>query len=374
MRKTPYKYQQAKNTLMDIVATLPPNAPLPNRNQLAMQCGVARVTLERAISELIGEGVLVSLDGSGTYAASSTVKASPVEKSPRGLDEKTWALLLYSVTKGTAPSLLRGVEDFTHSHDLNLIVCNTENDPQREIDYLQRMLQQGVSGIVLVASSHSAPNWEIFDELKRRGVSIVTCSRQVPGHDFPGAFQNFFQSGFLAAQHLIQMGCQHIAYLATSHYSTIEDRLQGYLAAIDLHNSTNPQNPVENLKGLRHPFRGDIQELFEDFLRSYPQTDGIYVFNDRLAVILYRAMKNLGLMPGKDIRIIASDNSGFADFLYVPLTTIDFPAYDMGKLAAEQLFSLRNGEAEENCEHRVLSGEITIRESSGSMVKDPAKV
>ena len=68
MREKQYKYETTKLKLIEMAARLPAGTPLPNRNRLAEQCGVARITLERAISELIGEGILASYDGRGTYA------------------------------------------------------------------------------------------------------------------------------------------------------------------------------------------------------------------------------------------------------------------------------------------------------------------
>ena len=256
MREVKYKYQVTKQKLIDYVGQLPENTPLPNRNVLAQQCGVARVTLERAISELIGEGVLVSMDGKGTYAAAPAVSSPAACLSP-----STWAILVYSMTKGTAPMIFRGVEDFTNEHDISLIVCNTDNDPQKEVDYLKKLCSRNVDGIILIPSTHSAPVGEVFDELEEKGISVVACSRQVPGYDFPGTFQNFFQSGFMATQHLLQMGCRRIAYFATSRYSTIEDRLQGYMAAVSQHNFQNADDKAEDPVGLSD-ITGDIGELF----------------------------------------------------------------------------------------------------------------
>lgn len=356
MREVKYKYQITKQKLIDYVGQLPENTPLPNRNVLAQQCGVARVTLERAISELIGEGVLVSMDGKGTYAA------APAVSSPTAcLFPSTWAILVYSMTKGTAPMIFRGVEDFTNEHDISLIVCNTDNDPQKEVDYLKKLCSRNVDGIILIPSTHSAPVGEVFDELEEKGISVVACSRQVPGYDFPGTFQNFFQSGFMATQHLLQLGCRKIAYFATSRYSTIEDRLQGYLAALDQHNFQHPEDPAHAAKGLSN-ITGDISELFESYLYENPETDGIYVFNDRLTVILYDVLKKLGRVPGRDIRVIASDDSGFSGAFSVPLSTVDCPTYDMGHSAAQQLFDLIQGKIENR--HIVLRCELNARTST----------
>ena len=108
MREKQYKYEITKQKLIELAAALPKGAPLPNRNKLALQCGVARITLERAISELIGEGILASYDGRGTYATGLTKpSASGDRPGAAQLDEHLWGMLVYSVTKGYTPDILR---------------------------------------------------------------------------------------------------------------------------------------------------------------------------------------------------------------------------------------------------------------------------
>lgn len=364
MREKQYKYEITKQKLIELAAALPKGAPLPNRNKLALQCGVARITLERAISELIGEGILASYDGRGTYATGLTKpSASGDRPGAAQLDEHLWGMLVYSVTKGYTPDILRGVEDFARQHGVNVIVCNTDNDPQREVEYLKMLYQRNVSGIVVIPSTHSAPSWEVFEAIRQKGISVVACSRQVPGYNFPGAFQNFFQSGFYATQHLLEMGCRKIAYLATSQYCTIEDKLQGYLAALDQHNAQHPDDPALQVPGLRR-ITGDIAELFRHFLEENPDIDGLFVFNDRLGMTLYQVCRQMGLAPGKDIRVVSGENSGFCQAFSVPLSSVDIPVYRMGALAAEQLLALRAGAPEEEQQHIVLSAELHARASS----------
>ena len=364
MREGQYKDQITKQKLLDFIAQLPAGEPLPNRNVLARQCGVARVTLERAISELIGEGALVSIDGRGTYAANSfdMLRGSAAGSPPQSAG-KLWALLTYNVTRGMAPQILRGVEDFANQRDISLIVCNTDNDPRRESVYLQRLLRQDVSGIILIPSIHSVFDHAVMDALRKKGVPLVACSRQLAGYDLPGAFQNFFHAGLMATQHLLDQGCRQIAYLATSSYYTVEDRLQGYLAALELHNSRHPEDPVHRELGLRTE-NGEIESMIERFLREHPSIDGIYLFNDRIAAPLFDVMRRMGLYPGRDIRVISGEDSGFCGSFWVPLSAVEFPAYRMGLISAEQLYRLQCGADERELKREVLGGELNARASS----------
>ena len=356
LRDGKYKYQETKEQLRQMAAALEPGQPFPNRNALARECGVARVTVERAISELIGEGVLISRDGSGTFAAPPKTDSSSAE-------DGLWALLTYSVTKGLTPLILRGVEDFADSKGISLIVCNTDNEAEKESRYLKRLLRQHISGIIIIPSVHTMPDPTIFEKIRLRGIPVAACSRQIAGFDLPGAFQNFFHAGFMATQHLLDVGCRRIAYFGSARYFSVEDRLQGYLAALEQHNAVHPEDPVHHGRQLAKD-ESDIELRMDEFLTAHPHTDGIYLVNDRLAIPLYAVMRRKGLKPGRDIRVVSGEDSGFARDFWVPLSAINFPAYRMGMLSAEALWHLTEGMRPESLPREVLSGELQLRESS----------
>lgn len=359
MHEGKYKYQITKHKLMEYIENLSYDTPLPNRNVLAKQCGVARITLERAISELIGEGILVSEDGKGTYV---TKREAELEKLVKG--KAFWAILMYNVLDGMNPGIIRGAEDFANKAGRYLIVCNTDNDPKKEAEYLKGLSRQDIEGIILIPNTHSVVNAEVLDLLEKKEISVVACGRQVPGYDFPGAFQNFFMTGFIAAQHLLQVGCRKIAYLADSQFSTIEARLQGYLTALEQHNYQNPDDAITEVNLGLSDLRGDIEREFEAFLKEHAEIDGIYVFTDRLAMILYKVMKRMDLIPGKDICVISGDSSNYSTAFSIPLSTVDCPAYKMGWLAAEQLLKVVQGNIDPQNKHTMLGCKLNARAST----------
>ena len=109
----------------------------------------------------------------------------------------------------------------------------------------------------------------------------------------------------------------------------------------------------------------DFEERLTDFLRQHPDTDGMYVFLDHLAITLYEVMNKLGLALGVDIRVIASDDGGFSRAFSTPLSTVDYPAYKMGASVAQQLYSLIHGrDTGELPKHIILSCDLNARQST----------
>lgn len=358
MQHKQYKYETTKEKILEYCRNLDEGQALPNRNELSKQFGVARVTLERAISELVGEGFLISKDGSGTYPAKKTGSTNPQNSAGR-----FWALLGYDVTKGLNAKILRGIEDYAYARNISLIVCNTDNDPQKESMYLKRLAESSVSGIILVPNVNSNSDFEAIQTLKEKRIPLVACSRQITGEDIPGAFQNFFYAGYMSVQHLIDLGCRHIVYIASDVLCSVEDRYQGCLAAAVQYNSTHKLAPV-TCEIFREKDEEGIDVKIAEYIDSHPETDGMFLGSDRLALPLFNVMKKKGLYPGKDIRIIASEDSGFCSCFWVPMSVVENPSYEMAVMAAEQLYLMQNGECEKNLKREIMSGELILRESS----------
>ena len=132
MKKKQYRYLQVKKELFDYIQGLPDQTRIPPRTELVERFHVTRTTVDRAISELIGKGYLTSKIGSGTYVVKG--KTSPLEPN-QSIDN--WGLILPNIAKDSYPELVRAVEDVCCASMINLIICNTDNDSQKEYRYMR---------------------------------------------------------------------------------------------------------------------------------------------------------------------------------------------------------------------------------------------
>ncbi len=352
------KYNEVKEKLKADLANLSPGEGLPNRNALALRYGVARTTLERAISELIGEGVLVSRDGSGTYAAQCAPSAP---SAPPPATASLWAILVSNILYDIYPPIVRGVEDFTNAHGINLVICNTDNENDKQDDYLRKLLDSGVSGVIVVPAISGALNTALLEELLRRGVSVVACVRPLGSYLTPGVYINSFQAGFMAVSHLIERGCRHIAYLSAPLYTSSYDRYQGYLAAHDERGIAHDPALIAFGHDLHDESLGEGAAY--ELLRTHPEVDGVFAFNDRVACGVVAAMERLRLVPGRDIRLIGCDNTDICQSMPVKLSSIGFHASEVGEQSAQMLYSLQRGVVPAQL-HAVVGTTLFVRETS----------
>ena len=101
-----------------------------------------------------------------------------------------------------------------------------------------------------------------------------------------------------------------------------------------------------------------------DFLAAHGEVDGIFAFNDSVALTVYGAMKRLGLRPGRDVRVVGCDNTEVCGALYVPLSSLEFPNYEIGRSAAALMMRLRAGERADELPRITLGGRLVAREST----------
>jgi LacI family transcriptional regulator len=146
-----------------------------------------------------------------------------------------------------------------------------------------------------------------------------------------------YDSGYLATQHLIERGCNKIAYLMVSkHLSIGNKRMQGYMQALKDHHLPFNKNwiiyaPNDDRETLK---------LILKLLKPSNRPDELFASVERLAINSYEACNILSLKIPGDIKIISFSNLQIADFLNPSLSTITQPAFDMGKKAASLLFKL----------------------------------
>ena len=357
MKKKQYRYLQVKKELFDYIQGLPDQTRIPPRTELVERFHVTRTTVDRAISELIGKGYLTSKIGSGTYVVKG--KTSPLEPN-QSIDN--WGLILPNIAKDSYPELVRAVEDVCCASMINLIICNTDNDSQKEYRYMQKLMNSNVSGIIIVPTVNNVL-LDGYRELKDHGIKYVFCNRRVEGLNAPKVVGNDFYGSNLVTKYLLSKGWKKPAYISVPYYSTSEQRYIGYQSALCENNIPLREEYVifSETAGKSHKKRG--YEMMKQLLALPEPPDSVVCFNDMLAVGVYQALEEAGLMPGKDIGVVGYDNTHISAELPVRLTTVRFPSYEIGKKACEILLDMVNGvEYKEN--HTVIfQPELIIRDS-----------
>ena len=257
--------------------------------------------------------------------------------------------------------LSRGLSRVLRQEGINVVITSSEEDPELEQIAIEHFLSRGVDGL-LVASVQLRK--DAFQKIKRQNVPFILIDRTVPG--VPANFVGVDDEavGFLATEHLVQVGCRRIAHISGTQTSTALGRLAGYRRALkqyqiqdnpDLTVAVERQDESADAAGFRAATR----------LLSLPDPpDGIFCFNDPVAIGAMNAILTKGLRIPEDIALIGSANLHFDDLLRVPLSTVDQCSEMIGEHAASLVISLIEAKTAATNKTILLAPRVVAREST----------
>jgi LacI family transcriptional regulator len=234
-------------------------------------------------------------------------------------------------------------------------VSNTDDLQPRQLARAEHALRRSVAGLI-VGDSHVGENQPLLDLLARKQIPYVLVSRQIAGH--LAAASDDELGGWLAAEHLYQLGCRDVAILAGErHASTGADRTRGFIRYY--REQGVALRPEWILNGPFDSHTGHQQG--EYLLGLNPRPQAFFAVNDFLAIGLMGAARDKGLQPGKDIAVVGFNDIPLANELIVPLTSVRLQMAQMGRHAVELLLKRIKGEAAESI---ILAPQLQVRASS----------
>lgn len=142
---------------------------------------------------------------------------------------------------------------------------------------------------------------------------------------------DFSAQALAAAQHLIDVGCKRVAYLVPDWfdwYRDIDDeRLRGYETAIR-NAGRDPEFILTHTEA-----RGDVADILKSYILKHGLPDGLFCFNDDMAIGAYRALRDLGLRIPEDVALVGCNGIEDTEYFDPPITTIVQPLAEMCAMA-----------------------------------------
>jgi LacI family transcriptional regulator len=245
--------------------------------------------------------------------------------------------------------------------DYFLIVSSSESDPQLEQDEIEHMLAHHLDCFV-VASCQKDP--ETLRRIGEAGVPLVLIDRSFAGFSSNFIGVNDHRAGELAAEHLIAQGCKRIAHIRGPMTNVGNSRAEGYQDALRKRGLSVPENYIVSC-GEASDSDGETRgkRAMEEILALKPRPDGIFCFNDTVAVGAMVGAIDAGLRIPKDMAILGCGNFHYSSKLRVPLSSVDQKSKDIGERTAKMIFSLLE-KPSSRPRTVVLEPELIVRASS----------
>lgn len=323
---------------------------------VAKRAGVSATT----VSHVINKTRFVSKDVKARVLRAMeelSYQPNAIARSLKTRATQTIGLIISDIANPFFTGLVRGVEDVANSKGYNLILCNTDEKPEKERMYIHVLMQKQVDGIIMTPTGG---NREYIAGLVKKGFPLVFVDRYLEDVEAPAVLVDNEEGACQAVEHLIMLGHTRIAIITGLRRTTIVDRLKGYERALEKHGL------VIDL-GLIKAGSSSVDGGFEatlELLALDPRPTAIFPTNNLMTIGAMRALQSRGIRCPEDIAVVGFDDFEWASAFRPFFTTVSQPVYDEGKTAAEVLIAQMKGR-KVAAGRTVLKSTLNVRESCG---------
>jgi GntR family transcriptional regulator, arabinose operon transcriptional repressor len=327
--------QAIKSKILD--GTYEPHAKIPSESVMMKQFDVSRHTVRLAIGELVNEGWLYREQGAGTFCADR----SKHQLQQNGMQNKNIAIVTTYISDYIFPSIIRGAEAFLSEHGYNVSLFNTDNNHEKEREYLERIITTGFDGAIIepTKSASANPNINYYLNLERLQIPYIMINAYYDALEPFRVLVDDERGAFLQTEHLIQQGHRDIVGFFKTDDMQGTLRMKGYLKA---HRENkvpiNPKHIVTYKTEEKHLKPLHELEALLDHADTKPT--GLVCYNDELAIKMLDVLRARDMKVPQDMSIVGFDNSNLAELSEVKLTSVEHPKAELGRAAGKLILSL----------------------------------
>ncbi|KXG44371.1 LacI family DNA-binding transcriptional regulator [Tepidibacillus decaturensis] len=262
----------------------------------------------------------------------------------RSLKQKrtsTIGVIVANILHSFSTQVIRSIEDTCRENDVHVIVCNADDDPKKEENYINMLRAKQVDGMIIFPTGG---NIELYQSMVYDQYPVVFVDRIVENVDIDTILLDNESASKMAVEYLLQAGHQRIAIITPSLERKVTpriERINGYKKALQMAGL-----PIRNeyIKSLEiHRIHSGLEEMFA--MDEVPTA--IIAGNDLSLLEILRFVKKKGIKIPDDLSVLGFDEVPFATIFEPSLTTISQPAFEMGKKAAEILLERIEGSENE---------------------------
>lgn len=329
----------------------------PTVKDIARHAGVSPATVSLVLrnSPLVAEatraGVQSSIDSLGYvyHRAAANLRTRLTH---------TVGLVICEITNPFYAELAAGIDDALDQAGWVAFVANTAESPERQRRFIARMREHRVDGILLAPAEGTAP--AAIDALRREGLPVVQMLRRVGQRNADYVSADFRLGMTLAADHLIRLGHQRIAFIGGGRRVTpARDRAEAFREILSRFGL--PAGPSVKCLPTREGGASAIDELFRTKAKA---PTAVLCHNDLCALGAMLGLADRGLAAGRDVAVVGFDNIPEGAMHRPALTTVAIGAREIGEEAARLLLR-RIKSPEGSPESIILPPKLIIRSSCG---------
>ena len=332
---------------------------------VARKVGVSKSTVARAlgnygsISEEVRKRVLNTAKKIG-------YEPNQIARSLKTKRTNIIGVIISDITTYFFTSVVRGIADVASQNEYDLVLCNTDEDPEKENEFLRVLVSRNVDGLIISVSGKNT----YLKKLVRAGLPVILLDRRVEGLETTQLVVDNESGAYEAVTHLIRLGHRRIGIInGLANIQTTEERFNGYKKALqDNHIRLDPQLiKYGDFKTVK------AKEVTEELLDMKNPLSALFVSNEAMITGALLALRERNINIPEQIAIVGFDDPAWGQLLHPALTAVSQPAYPMGTMACQTLLQKINelGREKTSFEELVLKPKLIVRGSCGKKIDLP---
>ena len=278
-----------------------------------------------------------------------------VARSLRTQHANSIGLIVSDIRNPFFTAVSRAVEDAAYAQGFSVLLCNTDEDPQKEAIYLDLLRDAQVAGVIFSPTRHAMAQFQTA----RRDMPMVVVDRSIPNADVDSVLLDNVDAAYQLTSHLLENGYRRIGALFGDVSTTGRDRRHGYEAALRAHGLVPAAELVRSVRPTMEAGHTATLELLE----AVPPLDALFASNSLLAAGAMLAIRERRLTIPHDLALVSFDETTWEALVDPPITLIAQPTYEIGQAAAELLLQ-RVADPRRPPRQVLFKGQLVVRPSS----------
>ena len=251
-----------------------------------------------------------------------------VARSLRAQKSNVIGLIVSDIQNPFFTLISRAVEDAAYEQGMSICLCNTDEDPGKEANYLKLMRDERVSGIILSLTKKTSND---FLEVTNSHLPVVVIDRRVHGLEIDSVQIYNVESAYKLVDHLLGHGYQRIGAMFGTGSTTGRERHAGYIKALE----DNGIKPSSELVFFVEAREAEGYNATREILKLSQSADASFTSNGLLSAGAFRALRESSLKMPEEIAFATFDETPWSTLVDPPFTVIEQPTYEIGSTAVE---------------------------------------
>jgi len=329
-------------------------------NDIAVRVGVSHATVSRVLNDSgyvkdeTREKVLKVIKELN-YTPSAIARSLSTSKT------NTIGVIIPDINNLFFGEIIKGITEIADEHNLNIILCVTDEDKDKELKAINVLKQQRIQGLIITPTFYkNSSNSENLNALKNLGIPIILIDGHVEYLDFSGVFIDHIKGAYDGTSALINAGHRKIAIITGDMKSRpARERLLGYEKALEANNIPIDKEYIQY---------GDYThqtayEITKRILKMDNRPTAIFVSSNTTILGCMKAFYEEHINIPGDMAIIGFDRIDVLNIIGMNISFINGPSIELGRIGMKMLLENLNSKEPIKIKRQTILPEILLKGS-----------